>query len=322
MKKLIRKTTFAISALFLLAASGHAATPIPKQIKIIVPFSAGASNDSIARVIAPQLGEKLKTSVIVENRAGAAGVIGSDYVAKAPKDGSVLLLNSSTFVTSAATQPTLPYDAIKSFIPVAMVGQGPLVVAVSAEKPYQSLAELLDAARANPKELNYGSAGVGSLAHLASTLLSDAANVDITHVPYKGSANAAADLAGGRIDLMLANYSSMASLLPTGKVKLVATTAPGKHDAFPQLRSAAETVPGYDVDIWVGVFAPAGTPEDLVDVLNKSINEISRSRQLTALLDMDGTVPSALSSAEFAKRVATDLDRWKALAKEHDITAN
>lgn len=322
MKKLIRKTTFAIGYLLLLAASSHAATPIPKQIKIIVPFSAGASNDSIARVIAPQLSEKLKTSVIVENRAGAAGVIGSDYVAKAPKDGSVLLLNSSTFVTSAATQPTLPYDAIKSFVPVAMVGQGPLVVAVSSEKPYGSLRDLLNAARADPGTLNYGSAGVGSLAHLASTLLGDAAKVDMTHVPYKGSANAAADLAGGRIDMMLANYSSMASLLPTGKVKLVATTAPDKHGAFPKLPPAAETVPGYDVDIWVGVFAPVGTPADLVDALNRSLNEISRSSQLAALLDMDGTVPSAISSNEFAKRVAADLDRWKAVAKQHNITAN
>ncbi|PLC54710.1 ABC transporter substrate-binding protein [Pollutimonas nitritireducens] len=322
MKKLMCKTTFAVCYVLLLAASSHAATPVPKQIKIIVPFSAGASNDSIARVIAPQLGEKLKTSVIVENRAGAAGVIGSDYVAKAAKDGSVLLLNSSTFVTSAATQPTLPYDAIKSFVPIAMIGQGPLVVAVSSEKPYQSLGELLEAARAHPKTLNYGSAGVGSLAHLASTLLNDAAKVDITHVPYKGSANAAADLAGGRIDFMLANYSSMASLLPTGKVRLVATTAPGKHQAFPQLPPAAQTVPGYDVDIWVGVFAPAGTPEDLVKVLNRSLVEISRSRQLTALLDMDGTVPSDMSSAEFASRVVQDLGRWKALASQHGITAN
>lgn len=322
MINLISKMALVMSSMFFLVAFSHAATPMPKQIKIVVPFLAGASNDSIARVIAPRLSELLHANVIVENRAGAAGVIGSDHVAKAPKDGSVLLLTSSTFVTAAATQPTIPYDAVKDFIPVAMIGEGPLVIAVSSEKNYESFDELLKAARANPNVLNYGTAGIGSLAHLATTLLGDAANIDIVHVPYKGSANAASDLAGGRIDLMLANYSSLASLLPTGKVKLVATTALGKHAAFPDLPSAAQSVPGYGVDIWVGVFAPAGTPADLIETLNKAVNEAGQSHQLAGLLELDGTVPSAIGSKEFSVRVAADLDRWKALAQQHHITAN
>lgn len=322
MKHLIRKTVFALGSAFLFGAYSHAAAPIPHQIKIVVPFLPGASNDSIARILAPQLSEMLKTNVIVENRPGAAGVIGSDHVAKAAKDGSVLLLTSSTFVTASATQPTVPYDAVKSFTPVAMVGEGPLVVAVSSEKNYKSFDDLLKNARANPHTLNYGTAGVGSLAHLATTLLGDAAKVDIVHVPYKGSANAAGDLAGGRIDLMLANYSSLASLLPTGKVKLVATTALGPSAAFPDLPPVAKTVPGYGVDIWVGVFAPAGTPADLVETLNKAITEASRSSQLAGLLKLDGTVPSSISSKKFAERVSADLKNWKALAQQHNITAN
>src|SRR5690606_18138905 len=197
----------AIATCALASTVTQAQTPVPSQITIVVPFGAGASNDSIARVIAPELAKALNTSVIVENKAGAAGTIGAAYVAKAPKDGATLLLSSSTFVTAAATQPKIPYDALKAFTPVSMVGVGPLVVAVSAEDSYRSLDDVLKAARAQPGILNDGSSGIGSLAHLATTLLNDAAKVNIAHVPYKGAAAASADLAGGRIQLMLANYS-------------------------------------------------------------------------------------------------------------------
>ncbi|KCB32804.1 tripartite tricarboxylate transporter family receptor, partial [Bordetella hinzii CA90 BAL1384] len=217
----------------------QAPTPVPKQLKIVVPFSAGASNDAIARALAPQLAEQLKTIVIVENRVGAAGVIGSDYVAKSAKDGATLLLTSSTFLTSAATQPRMPYDPVKSFAPVAMVGEGPLVIGVTGAKPYASLADVLEAARAKPDVLNYGTAGIGSLAHLATVMMNDAAHVSMTHVPYKGAANAASDMAGGQIDIMLANYSSLAPLVQSGKIKLVATTARAPHPAFPKLAPAA-----------------------------------------------------------------------------------
>lgn len=300
----------------------QAQTPVPAQVTIVVPFGAGASNDSIARVIAPELARRLDTNVIVENKAGAAGTIGSAYVAKAPKDGATLLLSSSTFVTSAATQPKIPYDALKSFTPVAMVGQGPLVIAVSGADPYRSLPELLDAARRSPGTLNYGSSGIGSLAHLATTLLNDAAGVNIAHVPYKGAAAAASDLAGGRIQLMLANYSSLASLLEGDKVRLIASTSPDVHEAFPKLTPAAQAVPGFDVDIWVGLFAPAGTPRDLIERYNEVLNEINRSPRLADLLKLDGTVPASMTSDAFAQRVAEDLQRWKAVATEHGIEVN
>jgi len=317
MKKLIRGVALLACAL---AGSAAAQSPVPKQIKIVVPFSAGASNDAIARAIAPQLAERLKTIVIVENRVGAAGVIGSEYVARSAKDGATLLLTSSSFLTSAATQPRMPYDPVKSFAPVAMVGQGPLVLAVSGAKPYADLPALLDAARARPEALNYGTAGVGSLAHLATVMMNEAARVSMTHVPYKGAANAASDLAGGQIDLMLANYSSLAPLVQGGKVRLVATTAPKPHPAFPALPAAAELLSGYAIEIWVGVFAPAGTPQDLVEVYNDAFNRIAKSSETTALLDMDGTVPTALSSADFGRRVADDLAQWRTVAQSHHIS--
>lgn len=274
----------------------------------------------IARALAPQLAEQLKTIVIVENRVGAAGVIGSDYVAKSAKDGATLLLTSSTFLTSAATQPRMPYDPVKSFAPVAMVGEGPLVIGVTGAKPYASLADVLEAARAKPDVLNYGTAGIGSLAHLATVMMNDAAHVSMTHVPYKGAANAASDMAGGQIDIMLANYSSLAPLVQSGKIKLVATTARDPHPAFPKLAPAAAILPGYAVDIWVGVFAPAGTPQDLIDRYNQAINRVARTPESTALLDMDGTVPAAIGSTEFAQRVARDYALWRDVAQSHHIS--
>lgn len=318
----IFKSMVALAACAWAVSMAQAQTPVPSQITIVVPFGAGASNDSIARVIAPELARRLNTTVIVENKAGAAGTIGSAYVAKAPKDGATLLLSSSTFVTAAATQPKIPYDALKDFTPVAMVGQGPLVIAVSGADGYRSLPQVLEAARRSPGALNYGSSGIGSLAHLATTLLNDAADVDIAHVPYKGAAAAAADLAGGRIQLMLANYSSLASLLEGEKVRLIATTSPDVHDAFPKLAPAAQAVPGFDVDIWVGLFAPAGTPQDLIDRYNQVLNEINRSPRLADLLKLDGAVPAAMNSQEFAQRVAHDLQRWKTVANEHGIEVN
>ncbi|MDT4838358.1 hypothetical protein FQZ97_721140 [compost metagenome] len=233
----------------------------------------------------------------------------------------MLLLTSSTFLTTAATQPHLPYDPLKQFAPVAMIGQGPLVIAASAQTPYTSLKQLLEAARSKPGALNYGSAGVGSLAHLATVMLDDAAGTEMTHVPYKGAANAASDLAGGLIHVMLSNYSTLAPVVQGKKVKLLATTAQSPSAAFPDLPPAAQALPGYSVQIWVGVFAPAGTPQPYIDKLNAALVEISASPEMKALLDLDGTVPSRMDSAEFGTRVREELALWQGIARKHNISA-
>jgi len=314
------QTTLFLAA-SLLAGAAAAQTEVPKQVKIVVPFTAGASNDAIARAIAPQLAARFGNTVIVENRGGAAGAIGSEYVARSAKDGSVLLLTSSTFLTTAATQPRLPYDPLKQFAPVAMIGQGPLVIAASAQTPYTSLKQLLEAARSKPGALNYGSAGVGSLAHLATVMLDDAAGTEMTHVPYKGAANAASDLAGGLIHVMLSNYSTLAPVVQGKKVNLLATTAQAPAAAFPNLPPAAQALPGYSVQIWVGVFAPAGTPQPYIDKLNAALVEISASPEMKALLDLDGTVPSRMDSTEFGTRVREELALWQGIARKHNISA-
>jgi tripartite-type tricarboxylate transporter receptor subunit TctC len=307
----------------LAAAATAQTTALPKTIKIVVPFSPGASNDAVARAIAAPLAQRLQATVIVENKAGAAGVIGADAVAKSPHDGSVLLLTSSTFLTAAATQPRLPYDPIAAFAPVAMVGEGPLLLAVSASTPFKSPEDLLAAARAKPDALTYGTAGVGSIGHLATVLLSDAAKVKLTHVPYKGAANAAQDMGGGQIDLMVSNYSTLAPLLQKdgGRVRALAVTSKQPHPTFPGLPALASAVPGYDMDIWIGVFAPAGTPAAIVERLNREINAISTSPELAVVLGPDGTLPQPMSPSAFATRVKDELVKWKQLAAAHKIVA-
>lgn len=296
------------------------AQDIPALVRLVVPFPPGGSNDVIARAMAPQLAKRLGTSVIVENKSGAAGVIGSEAVAKAPRDGSHLLLTSSTFLTTAATQAKLPYDPIGAFAPVAMVAEGPLLVAVPADRPIKSPADLIAAARAKPGALNYGTAGIGSIAHLATELLNGAAKIQMTHVPYKGAGPALIDLAAGQIDVMISNYSSLVPQMKSGKVRAIAVTSPKPSPAFPDLAPLAAAVPGYSIDIWVTVFAPAGTPAPLVQRLNKEINEISASPELRTFLDPDGALPVALPPAAVATRMKQDLAQLKRIAAERKIS--
>ena len=321
MRFLLIRMAICAGALVAVALDAGAQATLPKMIKIVVPFSPGASNDVIARAIAAPLSKRLDIPVIVENKAGAAGVIGADAVAKSPHDGSVLLMTSSTFLTAAATQPQLPYDAVDSFAPVAMIGQGPLLLAVSASTPFKSPADLLSAARVKPGSLTYGSAGVGSVGHLATELLNDAAKVQMTHVPYKGAANAVVDLAAGRIDVMVSSYSTLAPLMKTGKVRALAVTSTKAHAAFADLPPLAASVPGFSIDIWVGVFAPAGTSVPLIERLNREINDISASTELATILEPDGTVAVAMTPSALASRVKEELAQWKQIATDHKIVA-
>jgi tripartite-type tricarboxylate transporter receptor subunit TctC len=294
---------------------------LPKLIRIVVPFAAGGSNDVIARALAVALAKRLDASVIVENKPGAAGVIGSDYVAKAPRDGSVLLLTSSSFLTAAATQQQLPYDPIAAFAPVAMIGRGPMLLVVSATTPYKSPADVVAAARAKPGVLNYGTAGVGSIAHLTTELMDDSAKIKMTHVPYKGASLASVDLASGQIQVMISNYSTVAPLMQNGKIRAIAVTSDRTHPAFPDLPPVATVVSGFNVDIWVGVFAPTGTPAAIVDRLNREINAVAASPELAPVLEPDGTLPEAISPSVFASKIKTELGLWKQIATEHKIVA-
>jgi tripartite-type tricarboxylate transporter receptor subunit TctC len=319
---LVRCARVVLACWLIAVAAGAQAQPIPKLIKIVVPFSPGASNDVVARALAVPLARRLDATVIVENKPGAAGVIGADAVAKAPRDGSVLLLTSSSFLTAAATQTKLPYDPVSAFAPVAMIGDGPLLLAVSAATSYKSPADLIAAARAKPGQVTYGSAGVGSIGHLATELLDDAAKVQMLHVPYKGAANAVVDLAAGQIEVMISSYSTIAPLVKAGKVRPLAVTSRDKHPAFPDLPPLAATVPGFAIALWVGVLAPAGTPPAVVERLNHEINEIAATPELAAILEPDGNRCREPSRRRRSRRASrTSSATWKQIATEHRIVA-
>ena len=235
------------------------------------------------------------------------------------RDASVLLLTSSTLLTTAATQSSVPYDPATHHTATALIAQGPLLLAVTASAPFKTPADLLNAARSQPRVLNYGTAGVGSVAHLATELLNGRANIQMTHVPYKGAANALIDLAAGHIGVMISNYSSLVSQIKSGKVRALAVTSQQPSAAFPGLPPLAIAVPGYAIDIWVGVFAPAATPAPLIERLNREINEISASPELRVFLDPDGAAPVAISAAAFATRIKDDLAQWKKIAADRRI---
>ena len=301
------------------AQDAGTAQAMPKLIRIVVPFSAGASNDAIARSLAPPLARRLETSVIVENRPGAAGAIGADAVAKAPKDGSMLLLSSSTFLTVAATNAKLPYDAITAFAPISIVGSNPSLLAVSSAAPFRTAAQLIAAARSKPGEITYGSAGVGSIGHMATELMASAANIQMRHVPYKGAANAAIDLAGGQIFVMMSSQATLAPFLKSGKVRLLGVTSKQPHPSFPDVPPLINTVPGFSSETWVGVFAPAGTPPALVERLNRAINDIAASPELRNLLEPDGMLPVSATPATFSARIKQELTQWKHIAATRKI---
>jgi len=207
------------------------------------------------------------------------------------------------------------------FAQEAMVARGPVGCVGAAAAPCKTPADLVAAARAKPGTLNYGTAGVGSIAHLTTELMDDTAKIQMTHVPYKGAALSAVDLAGGQIQVMISNYSTVAPLMKNGKIRALAVTSDKPHPAFPDLPPLASVAAGFNVDIWVGVFAPAGTPAAIVDRLNREINAVAASPELTPLLEPDGTLPEAISAAVFASRIKTELGQWKQIATEHKIVA-
>lgn len=309
-------------ALLAIDPAAAADAKFPNLVRIVVPFGPGGSNDVIARAIAPPLAKRLEANVIVDNKAGASGVIGNDFVAKSPRDGSVLLLTSSTFLTVAATQAKLPYDPLGDLVPVTMVGEGPMLLAVSSAFPVKSPAEYIAAARAKPGMLTYGSAGVGSIGHLATELLNTAAKIQMTHVAYKGAANAIVDLAGGQIYAMISNYSSLVPQLNTGRVRALAVTSKQASPVFPKLPPLSATVPGYSMEIWVCVFAPAGTPLPLIERLNREIREIAASPELKMFLEPDGALPVSITPPALAARLKEELAQWKAIATERKIVTD
>jgi tripartite-type tricarboxylate transporter receptor subunit TctC len=316
--------SLALGSIALTAAVFATAAPVvlPKTITIVVPFGPGASNDSFARVIAQKLGPKIGSTIIVDNKPGAGSVIGSSFVSRAAPDGSVLLLTSSTFTTSAAVQKNLPYDPIKGFTPVSLVATGPMLLTVGAQTPYKSAAELIADARANKGKMNYASAGIGSINQMSAEMLNSMAKTDITHVPYKGAAAALTDMIAGQVQMMVASPASAIGQLKSGKVRVLAVTSPKPSALVPGIVPLNQTVPGYEVEIWWGVFGPGGMPAPVAERLNAEINDIINSPEMRERFAQEGAEPTnSVTPEQFGAYVRKELEKWRTVAREKQISA-
>lgn len=320
MKTILGGLAAACLAGLMVAGASAAAPALPATITMVVPFPPGGSNDVFARVLAEKLGARVSATVIVENRPGAGGAIGAEYVARAAKDGSVLMLSSSTLTTNAAVQTNLKYDVARSFAPVAMLARSPMALVVGQESPYQSVADLLAAGRKEPGKLTYGSAGLGSVNQMASEILAGGEKTSFTHVPYKGMSHALNDLAGGRVDFVIGSFASTAALLKGGKLRVLAVTSPARSPFYPDLPTIGEGQPGYAVELWWGVLAPAGTPAPLIEHLNAEIRGIVNDPKMRAMFAEESAVPAELTVAQFAELVQADAARWKQVAADRNIT--
>ena len=294
-----------------------------KATKIIVPFAAGGSTDIIARILNERLSTSLKQSVIIENRLGAGGTVGTLLVTKAPPDGSTLLLTSVTTASIAySLYPNLQYDLKKDLEPVAVVGSVPMVLLVSNTLPIKNLQELLAYARNNPGKLTYGSAGNGTAPHLAGELFKRMANIDIVHVPYKGNSLALNDLMGGHLNLMFDFLPSSIQLIKANKVNALAISSPKRSSLLPNIPTMAEAgLKDYSVLSYFGIFAPAKTPKTPVNSLNNSINQITMSPQIQEKFYEAGIDPAAESVQWFNDYLSDEIDRWAKVIKAGNVKA-
>ena len=320
---LIKSRLAALACMVAAAAFSNvsaAAQPvIPKMVKIVVPFSPGASNDVFGRALAEKLSKKLGVNVIVENKPGAGGTIGALDVARSKPDGATLLFSSTSFVTNAATNKKLPYDALKDFAPVAVAAKGAMLLVVGKDTPYQNVSDFITRLKSEKKQINYGSAGIGSIGQMSSELLNVMTGSDMVHVPYKGITNATSDMIGGRLEAMITTPASISGPLQGREVRPLAVTSLTSSRFYPDLPTLASALPDYSVDVWWGVYAPAGTPADIVNAYNSAIREVSAEQSMRDLFAREATEPTDLDVAHATAYIRGELEKWRGVAKDRHI---
>jgi tripartite-type tricarboxylate transporter receptor subunit TctC len=294
-----------------------------RPVKMVVPFAAGGATDVVARLLAQKLTEAWGQSVVIENKVGAGGNIGGDAVAKSPPDGYTLLMASGAIVIAGPHMyKTLPYDPARDLVAITNIATGPQVIAVTPSLPVKDLGELIAYARANPKKLNYGSAGVGAQTHLAAENLAQAAGIELTHVPYKGESAALTDLMGGQIQIVTANLSAALALAREGKIRALAVTSRERNAQLPDVPAAAETLPGFENSGWFGLLAPTGTPKEVIEKIYHDSAKIVLSDEFRGKLAQLGMVPVANSPADFSASNRRESARWERVIRERGIVVN
>ena len=294
-----------------------------KPVKIVVPFAAGGATDIVARLLGQKLSEAWGQSVVVENKPGAGGNIGADMVAKSPGDGYTLLMTSGSIVTANPHMyKAMTFDPAKDLVPITNVATGPQVIAVAAAAPFKDLRELIAFAKANPKKVNFGSAGVGTQTHLAAENFAHSAGVDLTHVPYKGESAAITDLMGGQIQLATPNLGAAVQHIQQGRLRGLAVTSPARSAQLPDVPAASEVMPGFENAGWFGLMAPAGTPREVIERVQKDSAKILLSDEFKSKLAQQGMVPVANSPSDFAAAIRDESSRWAKVIKDRGLTQN
>jgi tripartite-type tricarboxylate transporter receptor subunit TctC len=314
-RRFIALACIACLGLFATGLPSHAQYPDrTRRITLIVPFAAGGSNDILARAIGQKLGDTWKIPVIIENYVGASGSLGTARAAQAAPDGYTLLILSSTYTINSAIMSKLPFDAKTSFAPVTMLGRGATVLATSRALPVGNINELIALARNRPGKLIYGSAGVGSVNHIAIELLKSLAHLDIKHLPYRSGNAAVNDLIGGHVDMFVGSLPQMIELVRADHATGMAVTSPRRVPTMQELPTLAEAgVKGYELEQWWGIVVPAGTPRAVIDELNAALRHLLATPDIVAFMAREGAEPAPSSPEDFGRHIDAELRRWSDL---------
>jgi tripartite-type tricarboxylate transporter receptor subunit TctC len=316
MKSVFLRRAALACALSLVGISAMAQSFPDKPIYMVVPFAAGGGADIVGRVIAQKVSESIGQQVIIENRSGASGNIGAAHVARSTPDGYTLLFTGPNHTTNISLYDNLSYDPIKDFAPISLLTSAPYILDANVSQPIHTIKELIDLARANPGQLSFGSAGNGTAGHLAMELLMSNANIKMTHIPYKGSSPMLNDLIGGRVAVAFDNVLSSLPFIKAGRLRAIATTGAHRSPSLPDIPTIAESgMPGFDVEVWQGVLAPAGTPQPVINLLHDKFVAALKTPEVTARLASMNIEMSGTSPAEFSAFLKADIPKWAKVIK-------
>ncbi|MBI4191487.1 MAG: tripartite tricarboxylate transporter substrate binding protein [Betaproteobacteria bacterium] len=311
-----RSMLFAALSL-MLAAGGVLAQPYPnKPVRVVIPWPPGGSNDVVGRIVLQKVGESLGQQFVIDNRAGAAGTIGADVVAKAPSDGYTLMVHSTTHVGNASLYKKLPYDTLKDFAGVALLAAQPGVLTGHPSLPVKSVSEFITLAKSNPGQINYSSSGNGSAPHLSMALFISMTGIKLVHIPYKGGGPQVTALMSGETQASLATISTVLTHINAGRLRALGVSSPKRSGVLPAVPTVAEAgVPGYEMNPWIAVFAPAGTPRDIINRLNAEVNKALRLPDVSQNLAGQALDPWFSSPEEFDARLKADYEKYAKLIK-------
>jgi tripartite-type tricarboxylate transporter receptor subunit TctC len=314
------RTTAAVLALLLTQTVSCFAEYPDRPIRLLLPFPAGGAVDIVTRVMAAKMSEDLGKTFIIENKSGAGGIVATDAVAKATPDGYTLLITTPNHTINAALQPSLPYDTEKDLLPISVIAEVPEVLVSNPAAPFKTFAEFVAYAKQNPGKLDYASAGIGTLPHLSMELLLQKVGIKVTHIPYRGAAPAMTDLLANVVQIKLDTYATSNPQVEAGKLNMIAIASSHRSKLMPNIPTIAELgLPGYEGILWVGMMAPAGTPQAIIDKLTAASAKAARDPGVVERLTRDGVDLVGGTPAEMKALIARELPQWRDLAKAANI---